>query len=134
MGSTDSIADFLTIIRNASRAKKDKLDCPSSKMREHLAGIFKKCGYIKNYRRMQDSKQGMLRIYLKYSSSKDQKPAITNLKRVSKPGLRRYVSADKIPSVLGGLGMAVISTSKGVFTDKECKDEKVGGEVICYIW
>lgn len=131
---TDTIADFITCIRNASCAKKDKLECPSSNMRKGICEILKREGFIRDFRVMKDSRQGILRIYLKYSGDKEKLPAITNLKRISKPGLRIYKKADEIPSVLGGIGVALVSTSKGILTDSKCHGLNIGGEVLCYIW
>ena len=114
MAQTDTIGDFITRIRNASFAKKDNLECPSSKMRKGICEILKREGFIRDYRIIKDSKQSIVRIYLKYSKTKEKIPAITNLKRISKPGLRVYKRSDEVPKILGGRGMAVISTSKGV--------------------
>lgn len=134
MAQTDTIADFITRIRNACRAKKDILECPSSNMRKSICEILKREGFIRDFRLMKDNRQGTLRIYLKYSSDKKKSPAIINLKRISKPGLRLYKKAEEIPSILGGQGIALVSTSKGVMTDNQCHELKVGGEVLCYIW
>ncbi|RKY36467.1 MAG: 30S ribosomal protein S8 [Candidatus Omnitrophota bacterium] len=132
MSITDPISDMLTVIRNAQRVKKDKVDLPASKMKEDVLKIVKDCGYILNYRRIEDGLQGILRVYLRYLKSK--KGVITGLKRISKPGRRIYVSCDKIPYVYGGTGMAVLSTSKGLLTNKEARSLGIGGEVLCYIW
>jgi small subunit ribosomal protein S8 len=129
---TDPIADFLTRIRNANQVYKEQVDIPASKMKKELAEILKREGFIKNYEYIEDGKQGILRLYLKYGPNKEK--VITGLKRISKPGLRVYVKKDEIPKVLGGLGIAVISTSKGLMTDKQARKEGLGGEVICYIW
>lgn len=134
MSMTDPIANFLTVIRNASKEKMKTVDCPSSKLKEHLAQILKKEGYVANYKKVEDKKQGILRVYLKYGKDRHKVPAITGLKRISKPGLRIYKGYEDIRPVLGGLGIAVISTSKGIKTDKECRDNKIGGEVLCHIW
>ena len=134
MSMTDPIANFLTFIRNASKAKKKNLDCPSSKVKEQIAQILKKEGFIENYKKIEDNKQGMLRIYLKYGRDRQKTPVITGLKRISKPGLRIYQKADEIKPVLGGIGIAIISTSKGIKTDKECRDTGIGGEPLCRIW
>jgi len=131
---TDPIADFLTLIRNASRAKKEKVDCPLSKTKEQIAQLLKREGLIKNFKKIEDNKQGILRIYLKYSKDKKKSAAITNLKKISKPGLRIYKKSEEIKPVLEGLGVAIVSTSKGVKTDKECRDIGIGGEVLCHIW
>jgi len=132
MALTDPIADMLTIIRNASRAKKDAAEIRNSIMSESILKIMKREGFIGNYKLIKDDKQGILRIYLKYL--KDGTPAIQGLKRISRPGLRVYKKSDSIPKVYSGLGVAVISTSKGLLTDNEARDQKVGGEVICYAW
>jgi len=131
MARTDLISDVLTMIRNAGYAKKNKVDVPASKMVESVLAVLKKERYIDNYKPLGEGNE-KLRIYLN-SYHKDQ-PFISNLKRVSKPGLRIYRDKDNLPSVLGGIGMAVISTSRGLVTDKEAKEQGIGGEVICYIW
>ncbi|NWG27361.1 MAG: 30S ribosomal protein S8 [Ignavibacteriaceae bacterium] len=131
MPVTDPIADYLTRIRNAAKAKKVRVEIPASRTKIGLSEIFKNLGYIMDYEIIDDNKQKKLNIVLKY---KNGLPAITGLKRISKPGLRVYSSADKLPKVLNGLGTAVISTPKGLLTDKEAKNLLVGGEVICYIW
>lgn len=131
MSRTDLIADNLTMIRNATMAKKENVDVPSSKITKSILEILKKERYIDNFKLIEDKKQGILRIYLKYTAGK---PAITNIRRISKPGLRIYVRRDEIPSVLRGRGLAIISTSKGLVTDKEAKALKLGGEIIAYIW
>lgn len=132
MAVTDSIADALTIIRNASFAKKEVAEIKNSKVMQAVLKILKKDGYIINYKLMKDDKQGILRVYLGYM--KDGTPALSGLKRISKPGLRIYKQCDEIPKVYGGLGTAIISTSKGMLTDIEARDSKIGGEVICYAW
>ncbi len=134
MSMTDPIANFLTLIRNASRAKKKNVDCPSSKVKEQIAQILKREGFIKNFKKIEDNKQGILRIYLKYDKDKQKVAAITNLKRISRPGLRVYEKAEEIKPVLGGVGIGIISTSKGIKTDKECREAKIGGEILCHIW
>jgi small subunit ribosomal protein S8 len=131
MPVTDPIADYLTRIRNAAKAKKVRVEIPASRTKIGLSEIFKNLGYIMDYEIIDDNRQKKLNIVLKY---KNGLPAITGLKRISKPGLRVYSSADKLPKVLNGLGTAVISTPKGLLTDKEAKNLLVGGEVICYIW
>ena len=131
MAVTDPISDFLTRIRNASKAKKVKVEIPSSKMKAGLAEILKKNGYIYDYKIDEDNKQNVISILLKYS---DGVPAINGLKRISKPGLRIYKKSDELPRVLNGLGTAVISTSKGLLTEKEARRQQAGGEVVCYIW
>ena len=132
MVMTDPIADFLTRIRNANTAMKDTVEIPASKMKKALADILKQEGFIKDWEYIEDSKQGMIRVYLKYGENKQK--VITGLKRISKPGLRVQVSKDDIPRVLNGLGIAIITTSKGVMTDKEARKAGVGGEIICYVW
>jgi len=131
MPVTDPIADFLTRIRNASRAKKVRVDIPASKMKAGLAEILKKSGYIYDYKIVEDSKQNVITVVLKYT---DGTPAISGMKRISKPGLRIYKRSTELPRVLNGLGTAVISTSKGLLTDKEARQQSAGGEVVCYIW
>jgi small subunit ribosomal protein S8 len=131
MAVTDPIADFLTRIRNASKAKKVKVEIPSSQMKAGLAEILKKNGYIYDYKIDEDNKQNVISVLLKYS---DGVPAINGLKRISKPGLRIYKKSDELPRVLNGLGTAVISTSKGLLTEKEARRQDTGGEVVCYIW
>ncbi len=131
MAVTDPISDFLTRIRNASKAKKVKVEIPSSKMKVGLTEILKKNGYIYDYKIDEDSKQNIITVLLKYS---DGVPAINGLKRISKPGLRIYKKSDELPRVLNGLGTAVISTSKGLLTEKEARRQDTGGEVVCYIW
>jgi len=132
MSLNDPIADYLTRLRNAGMAKHSKVDIPSSRTKEKISEILKEEGYIQNYTLVEDSKQGMIRIYLKYGG--DRKPTISGIKRISRPGLRFYTNADKIPRVLNGLGIAIISTPKGILTDKNARKERVGGEVLCYVW
>lgn len=129
---TDPIADMLTRIRNASRAEHEKADIPASRLKVRIAEILKAEGFIKNFRLIEDSKQGTLRVYLKYGPANAK--VISGLVRVSKPGRRQYVVADRVPFVLRGMGVAILSTSRGVFTDRECRRQKVGGEVLCYAW
>jgi small subunit ribosomal protein S8 len=131
MPVTDPIADYLTRVRNATRAKKPRVEIPASKVKIGLSEILKNLGYVIDYELVDDKKQKKINIVLKY---KNGVPAITGLKRISKPGLRVYRSADKLPRVLNGLGTAVISTPKGLLSDKEARNLLVGGEVICYIW
>lgn len=130
--SSDPIADFLTRIRNAGMVYHDKVEVPSSNIKKALAELMKQEGYIKDYEYIEDNKQGVLRIYLRYGPNKER--VITGLKRISRPGLRVYAKKDQIPKVLGGLGVAVISTSKGIMPDRQARREGLGGEVICYIW
>lgn len=132
MQITDPIADLLTRIRNANTQKHETVDCPSSKMKESIVEILANEGYIKGYQIIEDGKQNVIRMTLKYSPSGER--VISGLKRVSKPGLRYYASAEEMPRVLKGLGTAIVSTSKGVMTDKEARKENVGGEVLCFVW
>lgn len=129
---TDPIADMLTRIRNAKMRKHDVVDMPLSKLKQELARILKEEGFIRNYRVVGESVKKNLRIYLKYIDNEE--PVISDLQRVSKPGRRVYVGKDQIPSVKGGIGVAILSTSKGLMTDQKSREEKVGGEVLCYIW
>jgi small subunit ribosomal protein S8 len=129
---TDPVADLLTRIRNANSAEHEKVDIPASKLKARIAGILKEEGFIKNFRIIEDSKQGTLRIYLKYGPGNEQ--VIAGLVRVSRPGRRTYVTADDIPSVLDGMGVAILSTSRGILTDRQSRKQKVGGEVLCYVW
>ncbi|MBK7498474.1 MAG: 30S ribosomal protein S8 [Ignavibacteriales bacterium] len=131
MPVTDPISDFLLRIRNASKAKKLRVEIPASKMKQGLAEILKKESFIHDYSIVEDSKQNVIKIQLKY---RDGSSAITGMKRISKPGLRIYKDATELPRVLNGLGTAIISTSKGLMTDKEARSQSAGGEVICYIW
>jgi len=130
---TDPIADMLTMIRNASFTKKEKVDVKASKIKENLLKMLKREGYITNYKSIKDNKQGILRVYIKHDTQRGL-PAITGLQRISKPGLRIYVTREKIPYVLSGLGTAILSTSKGLLTDKEARKMKTGGEILCYVW
>jgi small subunit ribosomal protein S8 len=132
MVMTDPIADFLTRIRNANMIYHSTVEIPASKMKIALAQILKDEGFIKDYEIIEDGKQGIIRIYLKYGANRER--VITGLKRISKPGLRVYARKDQVPRVLGGLGVAILSTSKGIMTDKQARKMKLGGEVICYIW
>ncbi len=132
MSMTDPLADMLTRIRNAGKAGFDKVDIPASRMKIALARIFKEEGFIKNYKVIKDNRQGILRVYLRYDER--QKPLIQGLLRVSKPGRRVYVGHVDLPRVQGGLGVAVVSTNKGVLTDRQARKLKVGGEVLCQIW
>ena len=134
MQITDSIADLLTRIRNASTAKHETVDVPASNMKKAIVQILVDEGYVKSFTVIEDksNSQGTIRIVLKYGAGKQ--PAITGLKRVSKPGLRVYTNVEEMPKVLKGLGIAILSTSKGVMTDKKARVENVGGEVLAYIW
>ncbi len=131
MPVTDPIADFLTRIRNAVKAKKRWVEIPASNMKIRISEIMKENNFIRDFTIIEDNKQNIVRVFLKYV---DGTSSISGLKRISKPGLRVYVDKDNLPRVLNGLGIAVISTSKGVMTDKEARQKGVGGEVICYIW
>ena len=132
MVMTDPIADFLTRIRNANMVMHEKVEIPASKTKIAMAEILKNEGFIKDYEQIEDGKQGIIRVYLKCGANKEK--VITGLKRISKPGLKVYCKKDEIPKVLGGLGIAIISTSKGIVTDKEARKLGLGGEVICYVW
>lgn len=132
MVMTDPIADFLTRIRNANMVMHEKVEIPASKTKKAIADILKNEGFIKDFEYIEDGKQGIIRVYLKYGSNKEK--VISGLKRISKPGLRVYCKKDEVPRVLGGLGIAVISTSQGIMTDKEARKTGLGGEVICYVW
>ena len=133
MQITDPIADMLTRIRNASNAKHDTVDVPASNMKKSIAQILLDEGYIKSFQLIDDGTQGVIRITLKYVQPGKEK-AITGLRRVSKPGLRVYAGADELPRVLRGLGIAIVSTSKGVMTDKKAREAHVGGEVLAFVW
>ncbi|MEA4814925.1 MAG: 30S ribosomal protein S8 [Oscillospiraceae bacterium] len=132
MHITDPVADMLTRIRNANNAKHATVDVPASNMKKSIAQILLDEGYIKSYQIVDDGTQGVIRIALKYNPGKEK--VITGLRRVSKPGLRVYVGADELPRVLRGLGIAIVSTSKGIMTDKKARAEHVGGEVLAFIW
>jgi small subunit ribosomal protein S8 len=129
---SDPIADLLTRIRNASRAEHEKVDIPASRLKVRIAEILKAEGFIKNFRLIENPKQGTLRVYLKYGAGNEK--IISGLVRVSKPGRRVYVGRDRIPSILGGMGVAILSTSRGVMTDREVRKQKLGGEVLAYVW
>ena len=134
MTMSDPIADMLTRIRNANTAKHDTVDIPSSKMKVSIAEILKKEGYIKDFEVVKDEKGfATIHVTMKYGKDKNEK-IISGLKRISKPGLRVYANTDELPKVLGGLGIAIISTNKGVLTDKEARKENVGGEVLAFVW
>jgi small subunit ribosomal protein S8 len=132
MSFTDPIGDMLTRIRNASSARHEKVLVPKSGLKIRIAEVLKEEGFIKDFVVHQDGVQGAISILLKYSA--DREPAISDIKRVSKPGLRRYVATDAIPRVLNGMGIAILSTSKGVLVDREARKQKVGGELICTVW
>jgi len=129
---TDPIADMLTRIRNANMVKHEKLELPSSKIKAEIADVLKREGFVKDYEVIEDNKQGVLRIFLKYGQNEEK--VITGIKRISKPGLRVYAKASEVPRVLNGLGIAIVSTSKGVLSDKEARSQAVGGEVLAYVW
>lgn len=128
----DPIADMLTRIRNANTVKHQSVDIPLSNIKKAMADILSEEGYIKSYEIIDDGKQGIIRITLKYTANKGK--VITGLKRISKPGLRVYAKRDEVPKVLGGLGIAILSTSNGIMTDKKARNEGLGGEVLCYVW
>ena len=132
MHITDPIADMLTRIRNANNAKHDTVDVPASNMKKSIAQILLEEGYIKNFQLIDNGTQGVIRVTLKYGAGKEK--VISGLRRVSKPGLRVYAGADELPKVLRGLGIAIVSTSKGVITDKKAREAHVGGEVLAFVW
>ena len=132
MQITDTIADMLTRIRNASSAKHDSVDVPASKVKKAIAQILLDEGYIAGYKVIEDEKQGVIRVTLKYGANKAQ--VITGLRRVSKPGLRIYSNVEDMPKVMKGLGIAIVSTSKGIMTDREARKQNVGGEVLAFVW
>ncbi|GGB70671.1 30S ribosomal protein S8 [Fictibacillus barbaricus] len=132
MVMTDPIADMLTRIRNANTVRHDKLELPASNMKKEIAEILKREGFVRDVEYVEDSKQGMIRIFLKYGSNNER--VISGLKRISKPGLRVYAKSSDLPRVLGGLGIAIVSTSKGIMTDKEARQSQMGGEVLAYVW
>ena len=132
MNMTDPIADMLTRIRNANTVKHETVDVPASNIKKEIARILLEEGFVKGYDVIEDGKQGIIRLQLKYGIEGER--VISGLKRISKPGMRVYSSKDEIPKVLNGLGVAIMSTSKGILTDREARKENVGGEVICYVW
>lgn len=132
MVMTDPIADMLTRIRNANSVKHGQVDIPASNIKKAIAQILLDEGFIKGYEVIDDGKQGIIRVEMKYGPNNTK--VISGMKRISKPGLRVYVKKDEIPKVLGGLGIAILSTSKGIMTDKQARKEGIGGEVICYVW
>jgi small subunit ribosomal protein S8 len=129
---SDPVADMLTRIRNASRAEHEKVDVPASRLKVRLAELLKQEGFVKNYRVLEDTKQGTLRVYLKYGMANER--LISGLVRVSTPGRRVYVTHDRVPRILAGMGVTILSTSRGVMTDREARQQKVGGEVLAYVW
>ena len=132
MTMTDPIADMLTRIRNANSIKRDTVDIPASNIKKEIARILLEEGYIKGYDVIEDGKQGIIRVQLKYTKAEQR--VITGIKKISKPGMRVYASKHDVPKVLNGLGISIVSTSKGILTDKQARNEGVGGEVICYVW
>lgn len=132
MVMSDPIADMLTRIRNANTVRHETVEIPSSKIKRQIAELLKREGFIRDAEYVEDNTQGIIRLFLKYGPNNER--VITGLKRISKPGLRVYTKSQEIPKVLGGLGVAIISTSTGVMTDKEARQSKVGGEVLCYVW
>lgn len=129
---TDPIADMLTRIRNANMIREEKVDIPASKMKIEITKLLKEKGFVKGYKVFKDKKQGILRVTLRYTGSGDR--LISGLKRISKPSRRVYAGKDEIPKVMGGYGLAILSTSRGIFTDEMCRREGIGGEVLCHIW
>lgn len=132
MVMTDPIADLLTRIRNANMVRHEKLEVPASKIKKDVAEILKREGFIRDVEFIEDNKQGIIRIFLKYGANNER--VITGIKRISKPGLRVYAKANEVPKVLNGLGIAIVSTSQGVLTDKDARNKQVGGEVLAYVW
>jgi small subunit ribosomal protein S8 len=132
MSVSDPVADFLTCVRNAVRAKHRKVDVPASKMKTELTKVLLRERYINNFKVIDDSRQGMLRVYLKYGAGDES--VITNIKRVSTPGRRVYVGKDDIPRVMGGLGSSIVSTSRGLMSDREAREAGLGGELVCQVW
>lgn len=132
MVMTDPIADMLTRIRNANMVRHEKLEIPASKLKKEIAEILKREGFVRDVEFVEDSKQGIIRVFLKYGQNNER--VITGLKRISKPGLRVYAKSTEVPRVLNGLGIAIISTSQGVLTDKEARAKQTGGEVLAYVW
>ena len=128
----DPIADYLTRIRNANMVHHESLEVPASRMKKEISEILKREGFIRDYEVIEDDKQGIIRVFLKYGKNNER--VISGLKRISKPGLRNYVKANDVPKVLNGLGIAIISTSNGVVTDKEAREKAAGGEVLAYVW
>ena len=132
MTMTDPIADMLTRIRNANMVRHEKLEVPASNLKKEIAEILKREGFVRDVEYAEDNKQGIIRIFLKYG--KENERVITGLKRISKPGLRVYAKTNEVPKVLNGLGIALVSTSQGLLTDKEARAKKVGGEILAYVW
>lgn len=132
MTMVDPLADMYTRIRNACRVGKETVDIPASNLKKEIVRLIKEEGFIDTYKVLDGNYQGIIRIKLRYGKKRES--VLTNIKQISKPGLRIYVNADRIPRVLGGLGTALITTSKGILTDKQCRKEKIGGELLCYVW
>ena len=132
MSMTDPIADLLTRIRNANLAHREIVEIPASKIKKSIAEILKSEGFIRDVEDIEDNKQGVIRVFLKYGEERNR--VITGIKRISKPGLRKYAKSDSLPKVLNGLGIAIISTSVGVITDKEARSKQIGGEILAYVW
>ncbi len=132
MTMTDPIADMLTRIRNANMVRHEKLEVPASNVKKEIAEILKREGFVRDVEYVEDNKQGIIRIFLKYG--RDNERVITGLKRISKPGLRVYAKTNEVPKVLNGLGIALVSTSQGVLTDKEARAKQIGGEILAYVW
>jgi small subunit ribosomal protein S8 len=129
---SDPIGDFLNRIRNGQKARFDKVDIPASRIKANLSRILKEEGYIKNYKFIRDDKQGILRVHLKYGESRE--GALVGAKRISRPGRRVYVGHEEIPRIMNGMGVSIVSTSRGVMTDRQARKERVGGEVLCSLW
>ena len=129
---TDPIADLLSRIRNANQKRKEKVDIPASKIKEGIVRILKEEGFVVRYKKIQDDKQGIIRVYLKYMPDKTR--AIREIKRISRPGRRIYATKEKMPRVCAGLGIAIVSTSRGLMADNEARKQHIGGEVLCYVW
>ena len=132
MSVSDPIADFLTGVRNAIRAKRRKVDVPATRFKTEIARVLLRERYINNFKLIDDQRQGVLRVYLKYAT--DERSVISGLRRISTPGRRVYVAKDGIPKVMGGLGTAIVSTSKGIMTDREAREAGLGGELVCQVW
>lgn len=132
MVMTDPIADFLTRVRNANMAKHDSVEVPASNIKRAIAEILKNEGFVRDVEYVDDNKQGVIRVFLKYGKNNER--VITGIRRISKPGLRSYVKSDAVPKVLNGLGIAILSTSEGVITDKQARAKQIGGEVLAYVW
>ena len=129
---TDPVADLLTRIRNASRAGHEQVEIPGSRLKLEIVKILAQEKFVRGYQFISDERQGVLRVFLKYGGKRE--PVLSDLKRISKPGLRVYAGADKLPRVLNGMGIAILSTSKGLLPDRECRKQRIGGEVLCYVW